>query len=89
MEITLLDKDYIFGNSQIDIIKKYGSKASISDFSILLDGFVLNNYHIFNGYSLKDRTGMWFTKSSYNENFVYIVDHRGYKDIKNKWYPFI
>ncbi len=83
MEITLLNKDQVFGN-KIDIIKKYGSKSCITDFSILLDGFVLNNYHVSNGYSLKDRTGMWITKSSYDKDNIYIVDHRGYKDIKNK-----
>ena len=82
MEVTLLNKDQVFGN-QIDIIKKYGSKACITDFSILLDGFVLNNYHVFNGFSLKDRTGMWITKSSYDNNNIYIVDHRGCRDIKN------
>ena len=84
MEVTLLNKDQVFGNEKIDIIKKYGSKACITDFSILLDGFVLNSYHVFNGYSLKDRTGMWLTKSSYDRDNIYIVDHRGYRDIKNK-----
>jgi hypothetical protein len=83
MEVTLLNKDQIFGN-QIDIIKKYGSKSCITDFSILLDGFVLNNHHVFNGFSLKDRTGMWITKSSYDSDNIYIVDHRGCRDIKNK-----
>lgn len=82
-KITLLSNDQVFGN-KIDIIKKYGSKAGITDFSILLDGFVLNGFHTFGGYSLNDRTGMWFTKSSYDNDNICIVDHRGCKDIKNK-----
>ena len=80
-KLTFLTKGQVFGANKIDIIKQYGSKCSISDFAILLDGFVLNSYHVFGGYGLEDRTGMWFTKSSYNSNSVFIVDHRGCKNI--------
>lgn len=79
-ECTFLTLTDVFGNNQIDIIKKYGNKAIITDFSILLGGFVLNNCHL-DRFTLDDRTGMWFTKSFYDDSNVYYVDHRGCKDI--------
>lgn len=80
-EVTFLNFDQVFGDKKVDIIKQYGSKCAISDFAILLGGFVLNNYHVNDRYTLDNRTGMWFTNSFYNNDSVYIVDHRGYKDI--------
>lgn len=79
-KFTFLSYNQIFGDAKNDIIKKYGSKSAITDFSILLDGFVLNDFHVFGGYSLNDRTGMWLTKTSYDEDSVFVVDHRGYKN---------
>lgn len=82
-EMTFLSIEQIFGEKRLEIIKHYGTRCAITDFAILLDGFVLNNYHILGGYSLKERTGSWMTKSSYNDDYSYIVDHRGYKDYSN------
>lgn len=81
--IGLLNINQIVGENKINIIKKYGTKARVTDFYVLLDGFVLNNYHIDDGFSLKDRTGMWFTSSSYNDDSSYVIDHRGCKNIIN------
>ena len=82
-KFTFLSYNQIFGDEKINIIKKYGSKSAITDFSILLDGFVLNDFHVFGGYSLNDRTGMWLTKTSYDDDSVFVVDHRGYKNTIN------
>ena len=79
-KITFLTKDQVFGDDKIDIIKQYGSKCSITDFAILLDGFVLNNTFT-GGFSLDKRTGMWFTSSFYDENNAFIVDNRGCKSV--------
>lgn len=79
-ECTFLTLADIFGNNQIDIIKKYGNKAVITDFSILLGGFALNGFHL-DRLTLDNRTGMWFTKSFYDDSNVYYVDHRGCKDV--------
>lgn len=82
-KMTLLSIDQVFGDNKIDIIKKYGTKCGITDFSILLDGFVLNDFHVNNGFSLIDRTGMWLSQTPYNDDNVYIVDHRGCKNYTN------
>lgn len=79
--VGLLNINQIIGENRINIIKKYGTKSRVTDFYVLLDGFVLNNYHVNDGFSLKDRTGMWFTNSSYNDDSLYIIDHRGCKNI--------
>ena len=78
--MTLLSIDQVFGDKKIDIIKKYGTKSIITDFSILLDGFVLNDFYINGGFFLKDRTGTWLSKTSYDDDNIYFVDHRGCKN---------
>lgn len=83
-EVTFLTIDQIIGSNQINIIKQYGTKSAITDFSILLDGFVLNNYHANQNFSLNNRTGIWSTKSFYNDNSFYSIDHRGCKKISEK-----
>lgn len=82
-KIDLLNVNQIIGDNKIDIINKYGTKARVTDFYVLLDGFVLNNYHVNGGFSLNDRTGMWFTNSSYNDDSSYVIDHRGCKNVIN------
>ena len=78
---TLLKLNQIYGENRLEIIRQYGAQSIITDFSILLDGFVLNNYHSNYGFTLENRTGMWFTNTFYNGDSVYVVDHRGCKNI--------
>ncbi len=80
-KLTLLTLDQIIGNDRTEIIRQYGAQSTITDFSILLDGFVLNNYHFKSNFGLENRTGMWFTKTFYNEDSIYGIDHRGCKNI--------
>ena len=54
---TLLKLNQIYGENRLEIIRQYGAQSIITDFSILLDGFVLNNYHAKNGFTLENRTG--------------------------------
>lgn len=79
-EVTFLSNKNIFGEEKIDIIKKYGQMSSVTDFYLLQNGFVLNGFHV-NGFLLDNRTGLYFTSSSYNDDSVYIVDHRGCKSV--------
>ncbi len=67
-EFTFLDEEQIFGYTQLDILKKYGTKCAITDFSILLGGYVASGYYTSEGNSRKDRTGWWWTKSRYYNN---------------------
>lgn len=49
-------------SDELDVLKKRGRKAAITDFSILLGGQVIN-HHIYNDSSLEGRTGGYWTKS--------------------------
>ena len=65
---TFLTDEQLFGNNQLDIISRYGTKCGITDFSILLGGYVSSDNYISEGNTRKDRTGWWWTKTPYNNN---------------------
>ena len=65
---TFLTDEQIFGNDQLDILKKYGTKCAITDFSILLGGYVSGDYYTSEGNSRNDRTGWWWTKTPYDND---------------------
>ena len=77
---TFLTDEQIFGNNQLDIISRYGTKCAITDFSILLGGYVTSYYYTSEGNTRKDRTGWWWTKSSDGDNDARVV---GPNDNKN------
>ena len=66
-EITFLTEEQVWGENQLDIFKKYGTKCAITDFSILLGGYPSNHYTS-EGKSRKNRTGYWWTKTQYDNN---------------------
>jgi len=66
--ITFLTDEQVFGDNQLDILKKYGTKCAITDFSILLGGCVSEDSYTSEGNSEKDRTGWWWTKTPYNND---------------------
>ena len=76
-DFTFLTKKQIFGRKQLDIISRYGTKCAITDFSILLGGYVSSNYYTSEGNTRKDRTGWWWTKSSDELDDVLIVSSEG------------
>ena len=61
LDFAFLTEEQIFGDSQLDIIKNYGTKCAITDFSILLGGYVSSVDYTSEGNSRKDRTGWWWT----------------------------
>lgn len=65
---TFLTDDQLFGNNQLDIISRYGTKCAITDFSILLGGYVSSDDYTSEGNTRKDRTGWWWTKTPYNND---------------------
>ena len=75
--ITFLTEEQIFGDKQLDTLKKYGTTCAISDFSILLGGFVNNDYHTKEGNTDKDRTGWWWTRTDDGDNDARVVDSHG------------
>ena len=68
LDLTFLTEEQIFGNSKLEILKKYGTRCAITDFSILLGGFVSSDYYTSEGNTLKNRTGWWWTKTSYGDD---------------------
>ena len=80
-DFTFLTKEQVFGDKQLDILKKYGTKVAISDYAILLGGAVSGNY-ISEGNNLKNRTGWWWTKTSNGYYKVFIADGYGHSN----WY---
>ena len=64
-DFTFLTKEQCFGDNQLEILKKRGTKAAITDFSILLGGYVSPDNYIDNDRSLEGRTGNYWTKSAY------------------------
>ena len=78
---TFLTDEQIFGNNQLDIISRYGTKCAITDFSILLGGYVSSDDYTSEGNTRKDRTGWWWTKTPYNNN-AHLVLTNGNRD----WY---
>ena len=74
-EFTFLTEEQCFGNEKLDILEKRGTKAAITDFSILIGGDFLG-YNVDNDSSLEGRVGRHWTKSDDGNNFVHVV--RGY-----------
>ena len=69
---TFLTEEQYFGSDKLDILEKRGTKAAITDFSILLGAYV-SDYHIDNDDSLEGRTGYYWTKSDDGDNDARVV----------------
>lgn len=70
---TFLTQEQFFESDKLDIFKKRGTKAAITDFSILLGAYV-SDYHVDNDSSLEGRTGCYWTKSDDGANDVRVVN---------------
>ena len=75
-DFTFLTEEQYFGDDKLDILEKRGTKAAITDFSILLGAYV-SDYHIDNDSSLEGRTGYYWTKSDDGDNDARVVYDNG------------
>ena len=78
---TFLTEEQCDGSDKLDILKKRGTKAEITDFSILLGGLSFiedEDYHKDNDNSLEGKTGFYWTKSEKGSHDVLIVDCDGH-----------
>ena len=73
---TFLTQEQCFGSDKLDILKKRGTKAAITDFSVLLGGWV-SSEHVENDSSLEGRTGYYWTKSDDGDNDARVVFDAG------------
>ena len=76
-EFTFLTEEQCFGSDKLNILEKRGTKAAISDFSILLGGYVDDDEHIDGDSSLEGRTGYYWTKSDDGYNDARVVGASG------------
>ncbi len=80
LHFTFLSGEQVFGDKALDIIKRYGTKAAITDFSILLGGYASGDFYTNEGNTGKDRTGYYCTKSADKHSNVVDVDDDGDKN---------
>ena len=74
IEITLLSKKDIAGYSKLEVLKKYGNVASLTDLAIVTGGNSSNPM----AYSVPDefeKTGWFYTKSEDNGNVVTVLEN--------------
>lgn len=81
-DLTLLSEGQIWGNdkeSQLEVIRKYGTKAAITDLCVLTGSYLCEDtdYNIDEDSSLKGRTSWFWTRSDDNDNDVRAVDKDG------------
>ena len=81
-EFTFLTQEQFFEDDKLDIFKKRGTKAAVTDFSILLGAYV-SNYHVDGDSSLEGRTGYYWTKSDDGDNDACVVNNTGGSDYNN------
>ncbi len=84
---TFLTDEQLFGDKQLEVLEKYGMRMAVSDFSILLGGFVMfEGSHTSEGNDLKDRAGWYWPVSSDGSGDVRAVGIDGSKSWNN---PFV
>ena len=72
--LTFLTQEQWVVSGELDIFKKRGTKAAITDFAIALGGFVSSSHHVDSDTSLKGRTGEYWTKSDDGDNDALMID---------------
>ena len=87
INFTFLTQEQCFGRDKLDILKKRGTKAAITDFSVLLGGWV-SGEHIENDSSLEGRTGSYWTRSDDGVNDVRVVVGSGRRICSDVLYRF-
>jgi len=81
-DFTFLTDKQVFGDNQLEIFKKRGASAAITDFSILLGGFVDVDSYYNEGNPLNNRTGKYCTSSPDSVRTVYTVSYDATPDFE-------
>ena len=83
-KMTLLTEEQIFGEEQLEIFKKFGTKCVATDLSRLLGCAVTRRYCIDGDDPRKNRTGKWWSQSiskdyfyQYGDSTIFIVSESG------------
>ncbi len=67
---TFLTAEQCDGSDKLDIFKKRGNRAAITDFAILLGGDVSENDYINSENPLESRAGYYWTKTEYKTKYI-------------------
>lgn len=81
LDFTFLTEEEIFGKNKLDVIRKYGTKCTITDFAILLGGGqskLAVELEKIKGIL----SGNWWTRTSYGTDIPIIIDEGGYCDFE-------
>ena len=86
-DLTLLSEGQIWGNSnesQLEVIRKYGTKAAITDLCVLTGSYLCEDtdYNIDEDRSLTGRTSWFWTRSDDGDNDVRAVHENGSRYLK-------
>ena len=81
-KLTFLTQEQCFTSDKLDILEKRGTRAAITDFSILLGGYV-SDWRIDSDDSLEGRTGYYWTRSDDGDNEARVVSVDGFGDDRN------
>lgn len=81
-DFTFLTEEQCYGENKLDILKKLGVKAPITDFAILLGGDV-DNYSN-NGNLLEYRAGSYWTSTFTKQQSAYYVDESGSRHVDSR-----
>ena len=76
-DFTFLTEEQCFSDEQLDILKKRGTNSAITYFSVLLGGYIDDDYHIDSDSSLEGRTGYYWTKSDDGDKDACVVGGSG------------
>lgn len=89
-DLTLLSEGQIWGNSsesQLEVIRKYGTKAAITDLCVLTGSYLCENtdYNINEDRSLTGRTSWFWTRSDDGDNDVRVVSETGIRNSRYRY----
>ena len=92
-DLTLLSEGQILGNSnesQLEVIRKYGTKAAITDLCVLTGSYLYENpdYNIDEDRSLTGRTSWFWTRSDDGDNEVCTVNEDGNRNHRYRYERF-
>lgn len=73
IELTLLSKEDIWSEKSLEVLKKYGIKAAITDLCILTGGSLSDGYYIDEDKSLTGRIGMILTRTHNDYDNIIVV----------------
>ena len=88
--MTLLEKNQILGEKQLEIFKRYGTGCSITDFAVLLGGHrVSRGHYTSEGRGISNLCCSWWTKTDYSNKEGYCISADGQQVLSRYNFSFI